>query len=365
VSANAASERLSSGMDELVEESVALVPFKSASKLRGRPTKGVDKAAVLLVSLGMDRAAQVLAHMSDDEIEATSLKMAQLAQIDSATVDAVMLEFIEKVRSGASLTSGGIEYAEEVLIRALGPGSAETMIGRISGAFEKHPFDFLRHTPGARIAKILFDESAQTKTLVIANLHASLAAQVLSELSEPDQAEVALRVTLMDEVNPEVVRLVENTIRRKFAAGPEPDIPAVGGVKSLATILAHTDHSTERNVLDCLTAADGELATEVRQLLFTFDDLMKLDDRAIQLVLREVDREDLSLSLRGISEDLKDRILSNLSERGGRMILEEIEFQRPQRKRFIEQAQGRIVAVVRRLENAGLIIIPREDEDIV
>jgi flagellar motor switch protein FliG len=239
------------------------------------------------------------------------------------------------------------------------------MIERVSSAFEKRPFDFLRHIPAARITKILLDESAQTRALVIANLNAALAAQVLSKLSEPDQADVALRVALMDDISPEVVRLVEDTVRRKFASGLEPDIPAVGGVKSLATILAHADHSTERKVLACLTESNGELATEVRRLLFTFDDLMKLDDRAIQLVLHEVDRQDLSLALRGSSEDLKDRILSNMSDRGGRMLLEEIEYQRPQRKRFLDEAQGRIVAVVRRLEDTGLIIIPREDDDIL
>jgi flagellar motor switch protein FliG len=313
----------------------------------------------------MDRAARVLAHMSDDEVEAAGLRMAQLAQIDPATADAVMHEFVDRVQTSPSLASGGMEYANEVLTRALGQDLAAAMIERVSSAFEKRPFDFLRHTPAARIAKILFDESAQTKALVIANLHASLAAQVISELSEPDQGDVSLRVALMDDVNPEVVRQVETTMRRKFASRSEPDVPTAGGVKSLATILAHADHSTERKVLDYLTESDGDLAAEVRQLLFTFDDLMKLDDRAIQLVLREVDRQDLSLALRGISEALKARILSNLSERGRHMMLEEIEYQRPQRKQFVEQAQGRIVAVVRRLEDAGLVIIPREDEDIV
>ncbi|HEX3801959.1 MAG TPA: flagellar motor switch protein FliG [Solirubrobacteraceae bacterium] len=352
-------------MDGPAEKSVAVVPYRTSSKFGGVAAKGADKAAVLLVSLGMDRAARVLAHMSDDEIEAAGFRMAQLAHIDSATVDAVIHEFVDRVQTSRPLASGGMEYANEVLTRALRQDLAAAMIERVSSAFEKRPFDFMRHTPAARIAKVLFDESEQTKALVIASLHASLAADVLSELSELDQADVALRVALMDDVSPEVVKMVEDTMRRKFASASEPDIPTVGGVKSLATILAHADHSTERKVLDCLTESNGELATEVRQLLFTFDDLVKLDDRAIQLVLREVDRQDLSLALRGISEDLRDRILLNMSDRGGRMMLEEIEYQRPHPKRFIEQAQGRIVAVVRRLEDAGLIVIPREGEDIV
>jgi flagellar motor switch protein FliG len=341
-----------------------MVPYKTSSKFRIEAATGADKAAVLLVSLGMDRAACVLAHMSDAEVEAAAFRMAQLAHVDSATVNTVMHEFVDRVQTNRSLASGGMDYANEVLTRALGQDVAAAMIERVSSAFEKRPFDFLRHTPAARIAKILFDESAQTKALVIANLHSSLAARVLSELSEPDQADVALRVALMDEVNPESVKLVEDTMRRKFASGTEPGVPTVGGVKSLATILAHADHSTERKVLDSLTESNGELAAHVRQLLFTFDDLMKLDDRAIQLVLREVNRQDLPLALRGIGEDIKKRILSNMSDRGSRMTLEEIDYQRPQPKRFIEQARGRIVAVARRLEDAGLIVIPREDDEI-
>jgi flagellar motor switch protein FliG len=352
-------------MDGFAEKSVAVIPYRASSKFRGGAARGADKAAVLLVSLGMDRAARVLAHMSDDEVEAAGLRMAQLAHIDSATVDAVTHEFVDRVQNSPLLASGGMEYANEVLTRALGQDLAAAMIERVSSAFEKRPFEFLRHAPAARIAKILFDESAQTKALVITNLHASLAAQVLSELSELDQGDVSLRVALMDDVNPDIVRQVEETMRRKFASGSEPGVPTAGGVKSLATILVHADHSTERKVLDYLTAADADLATQVRLLLFTFDDLTKLDDRAMQLVLHEVDRQDLALALRGISDDLKDRILSNLSDRGRRMMLEEIEYQRPQRKQFIEQAQGRIVAVVRRLEDAGLIIIPREDEDML
>jgi flagellar motor switch protein FliG len=351
-------------MDGFAEKSVAVIPYGSP-KFRSGTVKGGDKAAVLLVALGMDRAARVLSHLSDDEVEATALTMAQLSHIDSSTVDAVMHEFVDRVQSTRSLASGGMEYANEVLTRVLGQDSAAAMLERVSSAFEKRPFDFLRHVPAARITKILLDESAQTKALVIANLHVALAAQVLSKLSEPDQADVALRVALMDDISPEVVRVVEDTIRRKFASGSEPDIPAMGGVKSLATILAHADHSTERKVLDCMTESNGDLATEVRRLLFTFDDLMKLDNHAIQLVLREVESQDLSLALRGASEDLKDRIISNMSERGARMMLDEIEYQRPQRKRFIEEAQGRVVAVVRRLEDNGLIIVPREDDDIL
>lgn len=352
-------------MDDFAEKSVAVVPHRNSAKFRGGALNGPDKAAVLLVSLGTDHAARVLAHMSEDEVEAAALRMAQLAHIDSATVDAVMHEFVDRVQTSRSPAAGGMEYTNDVLTRALGQDSAAAMIERVSSAFEKRPFDFMRHTPPARIAKLLFDESPQTQALVIAYLPASVAAHVLSTLDELGQADVALRVARMDDVKPDVVKLVEDTMRRKLASGSGPDIPAVGGVKSLATILAHAGHSTERNVLDHLSASDGDLATEVRQLLFTFEDLMKLDDRAIQLVLREVDRDDLSLALRGAGENLKDKILSNMSERGGRMILEEIEYQRPQRKRLIEQAQGRIAAVVRRLEDAGLLIIPREEDDVV
>jgi flagellar motor switch protein FliG len=201
--------------------------------------------------------------------------------------------------------------------------------------------------------------------LVVANLHTTLAASVLSALPEQEQADIALRIARMGETSPDVVKQVEEVMKAKLAAVGQQEYSAAGGIKSLAEILNHADRPTERNVLDSLTDTDEELAAEVRRLLFVFEDIIKLDDRSIQLVLREADQKDLALALRGVSGEVKERILQNMSERGAQMLLEEMEYQPPQRKRVVEEAQGRIVAIVRRLEEAGAVVLSRGEADAV
>ena len=240
-----------------------------------------------------------------------------------------------------------------MLERALGSDRAAEIVGRLSSVIEMRPFEFLRRTPPEQIVTFLRNEAPQTIALVVANLHTTLAAQVLSNLPEAEQADIALRIARMGETSPDVVKQVEGVMRQKLANVVQQEYSAAGGVKSLADILNHADRPTERNVLDSLTNTDEELGEEVRRLLFVFEDIVKLDDRSIQLVLREADQKDLALALRGVSDEVKDRILGNMSERGAQMLREEMEFQPPQRKRVVEEAQGRIVAIVRRLEEAG------------
>jgi flagellar motor switch protein FliG len=201
--------------------------------------------------------------------------------------------------------------------------------------------------------------------LVLSNLPTQLAAQVLANLPESEQAEIALRIARMGETSPDVVKQIEAIMRQKLDNVVQPEHRAVGGVKSLAEILNQVDRSTERNVLDSLGETDAELGDEVRRLLFVFEDIAKLDDRSIQLVLREADQKDLALALRGVPEAVKSRILSNMSQRGAQMLSEEMEFQPPQRKRVVEEAQGRMVAIVRRLEESGTIVLDRGEEDSV
>ena len=230
---------------------------------------------------------------------------------------------------------------------------------------EKRPFEFLRKTPAEQVATFLRNESPQTIALVVANLHTTLAAQVLASLPEADQPEIALRIARMAETSPDVVKQVESVMRKKLDSVVQQEYSAAGGVKSLADILNQSDRSTERNVLDSLTETDEALGAEVRRLLFVFEDITKLDDRAIQLILREADQKDLALALRGVSDEVKQRILANMSERGSQMLVEEMEFMPPQRKRDVEEAQGRVVAIVRRLEEAGAVVLSRGEEDVV
>ena len=331
----------------------------------GSSVSGRQKAAVLLVSLGPERAAEVFQRLRDEEIEALSLEMAKLQWLDPAIADSVLAELAATVEAHDSLNAGGVEYARDVLERALGTERAAEIIGRLSSVIEKRPFEFLRRTPPEQIVTFLHSESSQTVALVIANLHTTLAAQVLCNLPEEDQADIALRIARMAETSPAVVRQVEGVMKQKLSNVVQQEYSAAGGVKSLAEILNHADRSTERNVLDTLTEVDEILGAEVRRLLFVFEDITKLDDRSIQLILREADQKDLALALRGVSDEAKDRILGNMSERGAQMLVEEMEFQPPQRKRDIEEAQGRVVAIVRRLEEAGAVVLSRSEEDMV
>ncbi len=327
--------------------------------------KGRKKAAVLLVSIGTERAAEVFSCLRDEEIEALSLEMAKLQWLEPGMADLVLEELAATVEAVDSLSAGGVEYAKEVLERALGAERAMEIIGRLSSVIEKRPFEFLRRTPPEQVVTFLRNESPQTIALVVANLHTTLAAQVLSNLPEMEQPEIALRIARMAETSPDVVRQVEGVMRQKLDNVVQQEYSAAGGVKSLADILNQADRSTERNVLDSLTETDENLSAEVRRLLFVFEDITKLDDRSIQLILREADQKDLALALRGVSEEVKQRILGNMSERGAQMLVEEMEFQPPQRKRDVEEAQGRVVAIVRRLEEAGAVVLSRGEEDVV
>ena len=354
-----------------LEQATPNVPAAPAAaappaKARRPELKGRKKAAVLLVSLGPDKAAQVFKHLRDEEIETLSLEMAGLHRVDPRTTEVVFEELAATVEAYDSLLSGGVDYAREVLERALGPERGLEIIGRLSSVIEMRPFEFLRRTPAEQLVTFLRNESPQTMALVIANLHTTLASQVLANLPTVEQAEIAVRIARMGETSPDVVKQVESVMKKKLDSVVQQEyVRAAGGIKSLAEILNHTDRSTERNVLDSLTEADEELAAEVRRLLFVFEDIVKLDDRSIQLVLREADQKDLALALRGVNDDVKERILSNMSERGATMLVEEMAYQPPQRKRVVEEAQGRIVAIVRKLEEAGALVLSRGEEDAV
>jgi flagellar motor switch protein FliG len=326
---------------------------------------GRRKAAVLLVSLGPEKAAEVFKHLRDEEIESLSMEMAKLQRVDANISHSVLEEVAATAAAEASISAGGVEYAREVLDRALGADRSKEIIGRLSSSLERRPFEFLSRTPADQLVTFLRSESPQAIALVMANLHTTLASQVLGHLPEGEQADIALRIARMGETSPEVVKQVEDVMRQKLDSVVQQEYAAAGGIKSLAEILNQVDRSTERNVLDNLTETDEELAAEVRRLLFVFEDLIKLDDRSIQLVLREADQKDLALALRGVSDEVKQKILSNMSERGAQMLVEEMEFQPPQRKRVVEEAQGRVVAIVRKLEEAGAVVLSRGEEDAV
>ena len=324
------------------------------SKLSGR-----QKAAVLVVALGEERAGKIFSHLAESEIEALSLEIAKARKVSADTRTDVVVEAVETVLADAYIAEGGVDFARAVLERSLGQERADEIVNRLTAAIERRPFEFLRRTPAEQIGVFLRNEAPQTIALIVANLHTSLAAQVLAELEPEEQADVARRVARMGETRPEVIAQIESVIKQKLSSVSAQEYASAGGVKSLADILNHSDRTTERNVLDELARNDGELAEEVRLLLFTFEDVVKLDDRSIQMVLKEVDQKDLAIALRGVPDEVASKIFSNMSERGAELLREEIQFQPPQRKRVVEESQGRIVGVVRRLEEAGAIVISR------
>lgn len=337
---------------------MSAVARTGAAALTGR-----QKAAVFLITIGSARAAEILKHLTEREIEALSAEMASLWRIKAETAEQVVQELAERFEDAGSFAMGGPDFAREVLEHLLGSTRADEIIGSITSQAELRPFDFLRRTPPEQIATFLADEAPQTIALVVASLHATIGAKVLSSLPSDTQSDVALRIAQMADTNPGVVEDVERGLRLKLSNVVNQEFSKAGGVDSLAELLNRAGRSTERTVLESIAETDGELADEIRQKLFTFDDIVVLSDRDIQLVLREVDQKDLALALRGVTDDVKETIFRNMSSRGVEMLKEDLETSQPQRRSVVEEAQSRIVGAIRRLEDAGAITIGRGGED--
>ena len=336
----------------------AIVPHSASSHLTGR-----QKAAVFLITIGSGRAAEILKHLTDREVEALSTEMATLWRVEVETAQAVLEDLAEEFRQRNDFALGGPEFAKDVLVQLVGEERADEIIGSITAQAELRPFDFLRRTPPEQIVTFLADESPQTVALVVASLHTKLAAKVLAALPSEMQADVALRIATMGDTNPGVVEDIERGLRQKLSSVVNQEFSSAGGVDSLAEILNGAGRSTERVVLQAIAEERAELADEIRQRLFTFDDIVVLSDRDIQLVLREVDQKDLGLALRGVADEVRERVFANMSSRGAEMLREDLETGQPQRRAVVEEAQGKVVAAIRRLEEAGAITLRQGDGD--
>jgi flagellar motor switch protein FliG len=332
---------------------------------------GRRKAAILCVSLGSQGASEIFKHLSNEMIEQLTIEMAKTSSVEPEIAESVLDEFIETAAARGYIAEGGLRYAREVLERAVGSQRAGEILNRLSAVIEVSPFDYLRTTPPDQLAAFLRNEHPQTIALVVAQLPTTaLAAKVMEMFAPEIQADVAVRIAMMGQTSPDVVKEVATVMEHKLETVLQREYAAAGGVRSLASILNSSNRATERNILDHLNEEDAELAEEVRRLLFVFEDILKLDDRAIQMVLREVDSKDLALAMRGSTPDVQEKILANMSQRGAEMLREEMEFMPPQRRRVVEEAQTKIVAVVRRLEDAGEIVIARggggdEDDELI
>lgn len=324
---------------------------------------GRQKAAILLVSLGAEASAEVFKHLRQDEIDELTLEIAGIGHVPQEKKQSVVEEFYETALAQDYIAEGGLEYARAILEKALGSERANDVMTRLSGAIQVSPFEFLRRTDAGQILNVIANEHPQTVALVMAYLPSETAAQVVSSLPDDLQAEVAMRIALMDRTAPEVIREIERVLERKLSSVINQDFTSAGGLRSLVDLLNQVDRATERTILETLEEQNPELADEVRRMMFLFEDITALDDRSIQQILREVDTKELAVALKGTSDEVQDKIYTNMSERAAAIIKEDLEFMGPVRVKTVEEAQQKIVAIIRRLEDAGQIVIVRGGED--
>jgi len=324
---------------------------------------GRQKAAILLITLGPEVSAQVFKHLRDEEIEQLTLEIANVRKVDPVEKDAIMAEFHQIAVAQEFLTQGGINYAKEILEKALGAGKAMDIINRLTATLQVRPFDFARKADAGQILNFIQNENAQTIALVLSYLHAEQAAIILSSLPQEKQADVAKRIALMDSTSPEVISQVERVLEQKLSATVTQDYTSAGGIEAIVQILNGVDRGTERTILDSLEIQDPELAEEIKKRMFVFEDIVNLDNRSIQRIIRDIENADLQLALKVASEEVREAIFRNMSKRMADSFKEEMEFMGPVRLRDVEEAQTRIVATVRRLEEAGEIIIARGGGD--
>lgn len=324
---------------------------------------GVQKAAILLIALGPERSADVFKHLKEDEIEELTLEIANTRSVSPQVKDAVLDEFYQICLAQQYIAEGGIGYAKELLDKALGNEKAQEVITKLTASLQVRPFEFVRKTDPSQLLNFIQDEHPQTIAMILSYLTSAQAAMVIGALPPEKQADVAKRIALMDRTSPDVIKEVERVLERKLASLANQDYTIVGGVDSIVNILNTVDRSTEKHIMESLEIEEPELADEIRKKMFVFEDIMLLDDRAIQTVLREVDNSDLGIALKGANEEVQNVIFKNLSKRLSAMIKEDMEFMGPVRMKDVEEAQQKIVSVIRKLEDAGEIVISRGGGD--
>ncbi|PPK66478.1 flagellar motor switch protein FliG [Actinokineospora auranticolor] len=326
--------------------------------------EGLRKAAVLLLQMGKDGSAKVLSKLREAEVEALSAEVARLGAVESNYTTAVLDEFHAMAKARKHVSHGGMDYARELLIETLGHDRADEIVDRIGATMLDVPFRFLQRAEPRQVLSFLQEEHPQTVALVLAHMPANLASAVLGGLVPDRQSEIALRVATMGRTSPEIVRKLENLLERKLSSLLQPsDVSTIGGVGPLVDIINRSDRATERSILDGLAKRSPELADEIRSQMFMFEDLVGIDDKSLQLVLRNVSGADLATALKGVRDDVRDKITRNLSERASENLIEEIEVLGAVRLRVVEEAQAKIISEIRSLEESGQIVLRRGDDD--
>ncbi|MDL2289333.1 flagellar motor switch protein FliG [Clostridia bacterium OttesenSCG-928-F22] len=322
-----------------------------------------EKAAVLMITLGKNHAAKLYQYLTDEEVEQLTLSITGMRRVDSEVKESVINEFYEVCMAQKFISEGGIDYARDILNKAFGEDRASELITRLSSALRVRPFDFVRRADSTQIYNFLQNEHPQTVALILSYLDSAQSAMVLSSLPLEKQTSVIARIANMGATSHEYVKEAERVMENKFSSMIFGEQTVVGGIDSLVDILNAVDRSTEKNLLEALEAVDEELAEEIRNRMFVFEDIIKLGNTAIQRVLREIDNRDLAVALKGSTEEVSKVIFDNVSKRLQEMLKEEIEFMGPVRVRDVEESQQKIVNIIRKLEDAGEIVISRKQED--
>ncbi len=325
---------------------------------------GLRKTAILLVGMGREASAKVLAQMKDTEVEEITAEIMRLRDVEPEESEAVLGEFRELVQAKGMVMQGGLSFARDLLEASLGAERAGEIMGRLSAAFMEMPFQFLHKTDPRQLLSFVQDEHPQIIALVLAHMSADKATAVLSGLAPELQADVAHRIAVMDRTTPDIIKAVEMQLERKLSLVLQStETSTVGGLQPLVDIINRADRATERLILEGLEAKDAALAEEVRSRMFMFEDIVGLDDKSIQLVLRSVETNDLATALKGVSDAVRQKIMRNLSERAAENLADEIEMMGPVRLRTVEEAQAKVVQGIRALEETGQIVMRRGGDD--
>ncbi|MBB4823933.1 flagellar motor switch protein FliG [Sporosarcina sp. Te-1] len=326
---------------------------------------GKQKAALLLISLGPEVSAAVYKHLNEEEIERLTLEISSVKKVDSSVKEEIIEEFHNIALAQDYITQGGIGYAKTVLEKALGKEHAQAIINRLTSSLQVRPFDFARRADPGQILNFIQNEHPQTIALILSYLEAEQAGMILSSLPQEVQADIAKRIATMDSTSPEVISEIEAVLERKLSSTVTQDFTETGGVDAVVQVLNGVDRATEKTILDALEIQDPELAEEIRKRMFVFEDIVTLDNRSIQRIIRECENEDLILSMKVSSEEVKEILFKNMSQRMAESFQEEMDVMGPVRLRDVEEAQSRIVSIIRRLEDSGEIIIARGGGDDV
>ena len=323
-----------------------------------------EKAAILLITLGPEKSATLFKHLREEEIEALTLEIANISTVMPETKDRVLDEFYHICLAQHYITEGGISYAKTLLEKALGQTKAFEVISKLTVSLQVRPFDFVRKTDASQIQNFIQNEHPQTIALILAYLRPKQAAEILSDLPSEKQADVARRIALMDRTSPDVIKEVEKALEKKLSSLMTEDYTTMGGVDAIVEILNSVDRTTEKHIMETLEIDDVELSDEIKKKMFVFEDILSLDNRSIQTVLRQdIDNRELAIALKGSSDEVQSIILANVSKRLAAMIREDMEFMGPVRRADVEESQQKIVNIIRRLQDTGEIVIARSGSD--